>query len=331
MDVRCSEFMQFSLPPSLLLYVLCSMISHPLCWLYSPSVYAVGVLVMVGTKCCCSITELCYTGTTLQVLSRDLLRGRAAVIQARRGAGRVMELQTIITNYNVQRTAAASLVAAPWPRHKWICTDSDSELLKWFSLSDSCSLRAERPAAGGDNWEYSQIKTIRGRILPRCKLEEHCWHSIIPMQQCRQIEIFANFGPINTILIFDAPPSWHETLKHKIWKNEAVRPKVGNIVPCVGGGGGRWWLEGGSSSSVSPLSHWSRSRVEMVKLLHFPSSQPTTSSSNIGGFNYFKLLLNVCFHFVVEIHHENDLFLHISKLSIYRNDIPKMMVTKLEW
>ena len=42
--------------------------------------------------------------TTLQVLSRDLLRGRAAVIQARRGAGRVMELQTIITNYNVQRT-----------------------------------------------------------------------------------------------------------------------------------------------------------------------------------------------------------------------------------
>lgn len=46
----------------------------------------------------------CYTGTTLQVLSRDLLRGRAAVIQARRGAGRVMELQTIITNYNVQRT-----------------------------------------------------------------------------------------------------------------------------------------------------------------------------------------------------------------------------------
>ena len=116
------------------------------------------------------------------------------------------------------RGQAASLVAAPWPRHKWICTDSDSELLKWFSLSDSCSLRAERPAAGGDNWEYSQIKTIRGRILPRCKLEEHCWHSIIPMQQCRQIEIFANFGPINTILIFDAPPSWHETLKHKIWR-----------------------------------------------------------------------------------------------------------------
>ena len=161
----CSEYKQFSLPLSLTL--LCSMFydftSHPL----SVSVCCVyvgdgGDQVLLQHH---GIVLHWHNVTTLQVLSRDLLRGRAA-----EWGGRVMELQTIITNYNVQRTAAASLVAAPWPRHKWICTDSDSELLKWFSLSDSCSLRAERPAAGGDNWEYSQIKTIRGRILPRCKL-----------------------------------------------------------------------------------------------------------------------------------------------------------------
>ena len=46
MDFRCSEYKQFSLPPSL---ILCSMISHPLCWLHSPSVYALGVLGMAGT------------------------------------------------------------------------------------------------------------------------------------------------------------------------------------------------------------------------------------------------------------------------------------------
>ena len=118
MDVRCSEYKQFSLPLSLIL--LCSMFydftSHPL---------------SVSVCCGCAgdggdqvllqhhgIVLHWHNVTTLQVLSRDLLRGRAAVIQARRGAGRVMELQTIITNYNVQRTAAASLAAAPWPRHK---------------------------------------------------------------------------------------------------------------------------------------------------------------------------------------------------------------------
>ena len=167
----------------------CSLVCLPLCysmfyvlWFHTPSAGSTlrqcmlwvcwwwwGPSAAAASRSCVTLLHW-HNVTTLQVLSRDLLRGRAAVIQARRGAGRVMELQTIITNYNVQRTAAASLAAAPWPRHKWICTDSDSELLKWFSLSDSCSLRAERPAAGGDNWEYSQIKTIRGRILPRCKL-----------------------------------------------------------------------------------------------------------------------------------------------------------------
>ena len=99
MDVRCSEYKQFSLPLSLIL--LCSMFydftSHPL----SVSVCCVyvgdgGDQVLLQHH---GIVLHWHNVTTLQVLSRDLLRGRAA-----EWGGRVMELQTIITNYNVQRT-----------------------------------------------------------------------------------------------------------------------------------------------------------------------------------------------------------------------------------
>ena len=81
------------------------------------------------------------------------------------------------------------------------------------------------------------------------------------------------------------------------------------------------------SQSTEPLISEQSRNGEIVA---FPLQPTHHQLQQHWWFNYFKLLLNVCFHFVVEIHHENDLFLHISKLSIYRNDIPKMMVTKLE-